>query len=199
VRRRSSVEGYPVAREAAHEPSGELFVDDDPEPGVLGEPSERRKPDTMIDDIVPRAEEEAICAIRAAVEAAAADRTRQLLDSESQLVELALIIARRVIAREVSLDPGIVRGLVREGLNALGERDRVVVRVGTFFADVREDIERDLRGVGMGCEVVVDPALGQCGCSVETELGRVDESIEDRLATLLDGLPLGPNPTKGKE
>jgi flagellar assembly protein FliH len=198
VRRRPAVEARPVVVDApAPGVPGEPFADEEPEAGVRVELVERRRTDTMIDDIVPRAEEEAISAIRAAVEAAAVDRARQLLDSERQLVELALIIARRVIAREVSLDPGIVRGLVREGLSALGERDRVVVRVGTFFAEMCEDIQRDLKGIGMGCEVVVDSALGQCGCAVETELGRVDESIEDRLATLLDGLSLGPSRSKG--
>ncbi len=92
------------------------------------EAAEPRRADTMIDDIVPRAEEEAFIAIRDAVARVEASRTEQFEAAERRLVDLAILVARRVIAREVSLDPGVVRGLVREGMAALGERDRVVIR-----------------------------------------------------------------------
>jgi flagellar assembly protein FliH len=109
-------------------------------------------------------------------------------ESEERLVALALLVARRVIAREVSMDPKVVLGLVREGISALGERDRLVIRVGPFFGAMREAIEDDLASAKLRCEVVVDPTLGETGCVVETDLGRVDESIEVRLANLMANL-----------
>jgi flagellar assembly protein FliH len=145
----------------------------------------------MIDDIVPRAEEEAFIAIREAVARVEATREQQFADAERRLVDLAILVARRVIAREVSLDPAVVVGLVREGMAALGERDRVVVRVGTFFRDARDDLQRQLSTSKVRCEVVVDPSLGRAGCVVETDLGRVDESIDARLANLLEALSEG--------
>jgi len=153
------------------------------------EPPRRR--DTMVDDIVPRAEEEAFVAIREAVARVEATREQQFAEAESRLVELALLVARRVIARELSVDPGIVVGLVREGIAALGERDRLVVRVGTFFRDTREELQQKLGGAKLRCEVVVDPSLGRSGCVVETDLGRVDESVETRLSNLIDALTAG--------
>jgi hypothetical protein len=151
-------------------------------------PHERPRKDTMIDDIVPRAEEEAIAAIQKAVERAAADRDELNEASEDRLVDLALLIARRVIAREVSLDPKIVRNLVREGVSALGERDRLVVHVGSFFADMKEHLMSQLSNGKITCEVIVDHTLSATGCIVETDLGRVDESIETRLSNLIETL-----------
>lgn len=151
------------------------------------EPPVRRR-DTMIDDIVPRAEEEAFVAIREAVARAEDTREQQFAEAESRLVDLAMLVARRVIAREISLDPGIVVGLVREGMAALGERDRLIVRVGTFFRDMREELQQKLGSAKMRCEVVVDPSLGRSGCVVETDLGRVDESVDARLQNLIDAL-----------
>jgi flagellar assembly protein FliH len=142
----------------------------------------------MVDQITPRAEAEAIQAVVAAVRAGAAERAEQLLRAESQLVDLAIAIARRVIAREVSLDPSIVRGLVREGLGALGDRDQVVVRVGTFFSEAVDELKAELVDEHLDARVVVDPALAHCGCVVETKLGEVDESIDERLGVLLDHL-----------
>jgi vacuolar-type H+-ATPase subunit E/Vma4 len=164
--------------------SGQHQLEVDPPP---------RRVDTMIDEIVPRAEEEAFVAIREAVAHAEATRDQQFAEAEERLVELAVHVARRVIARELSLDPHIVVGLVREGLTALGERDRVVVRVGTFFRDMREEIEQKLGGTKLRCEVVVDPSLSRSGCVVETDLGRVDESIDVRLENLLEALAASGN------
>jgi flagellar assembly protein FliH len=149
---------------------------------------EARRRDTMIDDIVPRAEEEAVAQVRGIAAEIVADRDRIGAESEARLVELALLVARRVIAREVSMDPSVVLGLVREGIAALGEKDRLVVRVGRFFGSMRTAIEADLATAKLRCDVVVDPSLGETGCVVETELGRVDESVEVRLANLVAGL-----------
>jgi flagellar assembly protein FliH len=149
---------------------------------------ERQRKDTMIDDIVPRAEEEAISSIHKALERTDAERAEFYETAEERLVELSLLVARRVIAREVSLDPKIVRQLVREGISALGERDRTVVRVGTFFAEMGEHLQTELSTSKMHCEVIVDPTLSPTGCIVETDLGRVDESIETRLSNLIETL-----------
>jgi hypothetical protein len=152
---------------------------------------EPRRRDTMIDDIVPRAEEEAFGAIREAVSRAEAVREQQFSDAERRLVDLAMLVARRVIAREVSLDPGLVVGLVREGMAALGERDRIVVRVGTFYREMRDELQQKLGSTKLRCDVVIDPSLGRSGCIVETDLGRVDESVDARLENLIEALSAG--------
>jgi hypothetical protein len=126
--------------------------------------------------------------IERAVMELATERERVLSETAGQIAELAVMIARRVIGRELTLDPGIVRGLVREGISALGQHDRVLVRLGEGFAASRERLEDDLRASETRCEVRFDPALEPYGCVVETELGQVDESIETRMETLLAAL-----------
>src|SRR6185436_18326163 len=64
-------------------------------------------------------------AFEEAVELLAGERQRVFEQTASQLAELAAVIARRVIAREISLHPELVCDLVREGLEALGKHDRV--------------------------------------------------------------------------
>jgi Flagellar assembly protein FliH len=130
-------------------------------------------------------------ALEQAVVLLAAERERVLSDTAGQLAQLAVLIARRVIGRELSLDPSLVRGLVKEGIEALGQHDRVTIRLGNGFAPVREQLEEDLRSSGARLDVRFDAALEDYGCLVETELGQVDESIESRLETLL--LALKPN------
>lgn len=116
------------------------------------------------------------------------ERERLLSETAGQVAELAALIARRVIARELSLDPTLVRQLVKEGIDALGQHDRVLVRVGKAFACAQPAIAEDLRRQGSRFEVLVDEAVGDYGCMVETDLGQVDESVESRLETLLQAL-----------
>ncbi len=131
---------------------------------------------------------EVSAAFERAVELLVDERARVLEQTAGQLGELATIIARRVIAHEISLNKGLVADLVREGLEALGAHDRVLVRVGEGFQDARENLERRLADRGARAEVRFDASLEEYGCVVETELGSVDESIESRIATLLNAL-----------
>ena len=131
---------------------------------------------------------QATAAFEEAIELLVHERSRVLEQTASQLGELATIIARRVIAHEISLNPNIVSGLVNEGLAALGAHDRVLVRVGRSFAESCASLSTRLADRGAHAEVRLDQSLPDYGCIVETELGRVDESIETRISTLLQAL-----------
>ena len=127
-------------------------------------------------------------AFEEAVELLIHERQRVFEQTASQLAELAAVIARRVIAREISLHPELVCDLVREGLEALGKHDRVVIRLGRGFEGQRAALEQRLLDRGGRAEVRVEAQLAEHACLVETELGQVDESVETRLATLLHAL-----------
>ncbi len=133
-------------------------------------------------------DEAASQAFLAAASALGAVRQEVLAETAGQLAELAAAIARRVIGHELSVDKSVVQRLVAEGLSALGAHDRVVVRVGERFASECDAIEQRFTQGGQRCEVIVDPLLDKFGCLIETDLGQVDESLETRLATLLQAL-----------
>jgi flagellar biosynthesis/type III secretory pathway protein FliH len=136
----------------------------------------------------PSVDPELLHAFEEAVELLGQERQRVFEQTASQLAELAAVIARRVIAREISLHPQLVYDLVREGLEALGKHDRLVVRLGRGFENERAALEQRLQERESRVEVRVEPNLPEFACLVETELGQVDESVESRLATLLHAL-----------
>lgn len=147
-----------------------------------------RRTDTLIEQLVPRAEEEASAAIVGAIEQFAAARAALLEGAELELIQLVRSVARRVVERELLTDPSLIDGLVRAGLEALGNADQVNVRLGPFFADAVDDVREKLEQRGIECNVSVDTSLGRYGCLLETDLGRVDESVEARLDVLLSHL-----------
>jgi len=102
--------------------------------------------------------------------------------------ELAILVAKRVVGREVTLDRAVVRGLIAEGLHALAEHEPLRVDLGPGFAPVVEDVKADLALRGVQAIVHVDEELTDFGCMIRNDLGSVDESIETRLAVLLSAV-----------
>ncbi len=129
--------------------------------------------------------------LAAAVAEIGALRPHLFRQAEAQMVDLAMLVARRVIARELSTDPTILLGLVKEGVQALSERDRIVVRVGRGG---REDaawhgaLAEDLRAALPAADLVFDPDLDEGACVLESDVGQVDASIGARLDAILSSL-----------
>lgn len=130
-------------------------------------------------------------AFEQALQLLSTERERLLTETAGQVAQLAALIARRVIARELSLDPMLVQRLVLEGIEALGQHERVLVRLGSAFAPIRDALEQKLRLDTERIELRIDSSLSDWGCVVDTELGLVDESVESRLETLLQALKPG--------
>jgi hypothetical protein len=146
-------------------------------PSELPPPPHEPRPDPAIE-----------AAFRKAIEEMVLTRTRVLEAAGSELATLATVIARRVIARELAIAPEIVEDLVREGLEALSEQDKIRVRVGRGFTNAVDGLERQLALRGNEFRVFVENDLDDYACIVETELGHVDESVERRLTKLLEAL-----------
>jgi flagellar assembly protein FliH len=114
----------------------------------------------------------------AELDARRADLHRQ---AERGAVRLALAAAERIVAREVSADPDIVLGVVRETLGAVDHPERLVVRV---HPDAVARLDAEALAALAGTEtvsVVPDAAISPGGCRVETGLGELDARMETRL------------------
>lgn len=185
---RQELEGKTCSRPAAAAPA----------PQAVDSPAPNAHPAAPVyEPVIPKVDPHLNAAFQEAVELLSRTRSEIVEQTAGQIAELAITIARRVLAHELSLDPKLVLGLVNEGLSALGDWDRIVIRLGACFADAREALIERLGVAGKRCEIMVDPALGQHGCVIETELGRVDESVEVRLATLLQALKPDSNAPPG--
>ena len=117
------------------------------------------------------------------------DAHKQMVnDLTARAVELATLLAKRVIARELHTQRDIVVDLVREALDVLNSRDRIRVHLGSEFAVMQNALIEHYSAMSTLIDVIVDETLPAYGCVVETDVGSVDESIESRLAALLDSI-----------
>ena len=141
--------------------------------------------DTLIEELIPRENEHVAAALAEAVGSLVAARSKILADAEGEMFELVKLVAERVVGRELNADPRLVISLVHEGILALSSKDQVTIRLGSFFADIAQEVEMAVAEMGVDVVVRVETQLSRFACLVESQWGKVDESVEARLRTLL--------------
>jgi len=105
-----------------------------------------------------------------------------LVQAESQVAGLALAIARRVVERELAVDPATILPMVRAALREMAEATAVRVRVHPdSLAVLAGRLEHDV-------ELVGDPELQPGDCVVETHNSLVDGRVEAKLAQVAEAL-----------
>jgi flagellar assembly protein FliH len=108
-------------------------------------------------------------------------------EAEEELVHLALAIARRILHRELSVDPDALIGLVKAALGKIELRDTYRVRTHPEHAAT---VTRCLTQIGapQKIEVVADPSLEKGSVIFETGRGSLDASVDTQLVEIQRGL-----------
>lgn len=109
-------------------------------------------------------------------------------ETERQMVQLALTLARRVVHREVSLDPELAAALAHVALEKLGTTTPATIRLNPD--DYTIVTQAGDRWGGVPVTIVPDPSIARGGCLVESDFGCVDATIErqfDELSRALLG------------
>jgi flagellar assembly protein FliH len=116
------------------------------------------------------------------------DRAAYFTQVESEVVQLALSIARRILHREAQLDPLLLAGIVRVALEKIDGATGVVLRVHPQNAsDWRRYLATHLEPSDLP-EIVEDPAQPPDRCALETEMGTAMIGVEVHLKEIEQGL-----------
>jgi flagellar assembly protein FliH len=107
---------------------------------------------------------------------------------ESQLVSLAVAIARQLVRRELKTDPAQVIAVVREtvGLLPAAARDVRVHMHPEDAAVVREKLA--VTGPDRAWSIVEDPVMTRGGCRVATDTAQIDARLETRIGAVLSSI-----------
>jgi len=114
-------------------------------------------------------------------------RTRLRREAESDVVQLALAIARRILRREVSADPDALRGLVIAALEKLQGQEISRVKVHpSHVATVKSCLERSVTAGQV--DVIADASRAPGSVIFETIRGNLDASVDSQLQEIERGL-----------
>jgi flagellar assembly protein FliH len=109
----------------------------------------------------------------------ARDRQRFFAAAESQVVKLALAIARKVLTREVESDGMHLRATVKSALARVQDGSATVLRVAENETEAWAGMFK--RGTAGKVEVVGDARLRAGDCVLETSLGRIELGVEAQM------------------
>jgi flagellar assembly protein FliH len=113
-------------------------------------------------------------------------RQRLRHEAEQQIVALSLAVARRILHRELTVEPEAVTGLLKAALERLDIRELHRIRV---HPDTAPLLERHLEKIGLPrkVELIADPALERGALILESDSGSLDASVETQLAEIERG------------
>jgi flagellar assembly protein FliH len=114
-------------------------------------------------------------------------RSRMIHATERQMVGLALAVARRVVHREVSLDPDLLVAMARVALDRLGESAQITVRLNPDDYQIT-GASRIAQMTASNVTVVADGRIPRGGCRVESEMGILDAGIDAQIQEIAQAL-----------
>jgi flagellar assembly protein FliH len=114
-------------------------------------------------------------------------RQTLLRQSERQLVQLALALARRIVRREIASDEELLTALARVALDRLGDAGQATIRLhpDDFGRVAARGAEQ---WAASHVTVVADPGVSRGGCLVESPFGFVDATIDAQFQELARAL-----------
>jgi flagellar assembly protein FliH len=113
-------------------------------------------------------------------------KSRLRQEVQSQLVALSMAVARKILKRELSVDPAVVTAVVRGCLEELEQVEIYRVRASPEDVPVLAAFFQQQRWPNI--EIVPDGRIGRGGALLETAQGQIDARLESQLEEIARGL-----------
>ena len=111
-------------------------------------------------------------------------KSRLLVDNEASLIRLLYLVARKVALRDIAENPGAVLPVLTQIVGEMQSAEHVTINISATdleFINLLRD-QHDPRVENLGrAKFVVGDAMQPGGCTIETNFGSVDASIEERV------------------
>ena len=113
------------------------------------------------------------------------NRRNEIIDSsEGQLIDVAILIAKRVVKMLTQRDKGIVVRNIQEALRRVKGRTKITIRVNIDDLEIsarhKDEFYQMLDKIE-GVSVLEDPNVDVGGCLIETDFGDIDARINTQL------------------
>jgi flagellar assembly protein FliH len=130
-------------------------------------------------------------ALRGASETIHSLRGKVLRESEDEIVDLIMMVARKVIIREVAQERVILADIVKNAVAGLSAREEITVRINsddyTLVTTGRDEVLRN-ELVSERFILKPDPTVVSGFCKVDTDMGTIDATIDAQLEEIYRNL-----------
>ena len=106
-----------------------------------------------------------------------------LENAEQQIVQLSLAIAEKVIHLEVTTNREVIRGVLKEAIKNIGDRENMKIRVHPqdfhFMLEIKSDFLQGFDGI-KNIVFEEDESIQRGGAIIETLCGEVDARLDQQ-------------------
>jgi flagellar assembly protein FliH len=131
--------------------------------------------------------ERLIARTRTMLERAQEKRSEILAESEQEIIDLVLLIARKVVKVITENQRSVIVSNVVQALRKAKARGGITIRVNMADVKLATEHTKDFIQLVEGAksiQVVEDSSVDQGGCIIETDFGEIDARISSQLAEL---------------
>ena len=118
------------------------------------------------------------------IQTAEQEVAQMFVDAEHQIVEIALAVASKVLAREIADNPTTILPILKEALDKVSDQDQITIRVNPEDYEMALMAKRDLQLMikrDNTITITADHTVALGGCTIETALGTVDAKLDTKL------------------
>jgi len=112
-----------------------------------------------------------------------------LEEREPELLALSLEVAKRIVGDALREDPELILGMLRRGIEALGDEREYSIRVDphlvAFLAGQKEELVKQYNAKSL--EIMGDPSVGE-GLIIETPHGTVDARVLSQIENIASAI-----------
>ncbi len=134
---------------------------------------------------------DAIAQSRKILDASEHESEAMMFAAERQIVDIALAVARKIMAYEIAENPMVVLPMVKAALNKVSDQEEVVIRVSIDDFDSVLMAKKDLQtmvGREHALKIIVDHTIESGSCIIDTSYGEVDARIDTQFETIKKAL-----------
>jgi flagellar assembly protein FliH len=109
-----------------------------------------------------------------------------LTETEQEIVDLVLLLTRKVVKAITESQRNVILQNVVQALRKVKARGNVIIRVNIADLKLTTEHTKDFIQLmeGTGIQVLEDSTVGPGGCVIETDFGEIDARISSQLAEL---------------
>ena len=118
-------------------------------------------------------------------------REKLIIDSEKQMAEIVLMIARKIIKDEIAERNGIVLNNIQETLKQIKNRESIDIRVNLADLDLTTSHKEQILGMMESLSKVniyEDTRVDRGGCIIETNVGSIDARVSVQFKQIEDAV-----------
>lgn len=107
--------------------------------------------------------------------------------AEKEMVDLVALVSSEIVLREISRDNEIIEDVIRKAAGEIHSRQKIKIRINPAdmenVKNMAEKLTKEVEAVE-GVEFEPDRKISQGGCVIETNIGTLDATVENRLKTM---------------